>query len=240
MARAAADPAVNHTTLAIVDGAAGGQTAGTWDEPTDANYDRVRDTRLTPRGLTEAQVQVAWVKVANSQPTSSLPASNSDAYRLVTQTGNILRALKSRYKNIRQVYLSSRISAAYASTTLNPEPYAYESGFAAKWVIEAQIQEMRAGRVDPLAGNIDYRGGGAPWVGWGAYLWADGANPRSDGLVGCPRTSPPTGPIRPRAGGRRWVSCSSISSSSPTSRSAGSSPAGLPLGVGPRPRYPWA
>ena len=68
MARAAADPAVNHTTLAIVDGAAGGQTADTWDSPTDANYDRVRDTRLTPRGLTEAQVQVAWVKVANAQP----------------------------------------------------------------------------------------------------------------------------------------------------------------------------
>jgi hypothetical protein len=105
MQRAAADPDVNHATLEIVDGAAGGQTADTWDSPTDPNYDRVRDTRLAPRGLTEAQVQVAWVKVANAGPTSSLPAGSSDAYRLVTQTGNILRALKVRYPNLQQVYL---------------------------------------------------------------------------------------------------------------------------------------
>ena len=183
MARAAVHPDVNRQTLTIVDGAAGGQTADTWDSPTDQNYNRVRDTRLAPLGLTEAQVQVAWVKVANAQPMSSLPAANSDAYRLVTQTGNILRALKVRYPNIRQVYLSSRIYAGYATTTLNPEPYAYESGFAAKWVIEAQIQQMRTGQPDVRAGNLDYRAGVAPWVAWAAYLWADGLVPRSDGLV---------------------------------------------------------
>jgi hypothetical protein len=204
MARAAADAAVNHTTLAIVDGAAGSQTADTWDSPTDANYDRVRDTRLSPRGLSEAQVQVAWVKVANAGPTVSLPGANADAYRLVTQTGNILRALKSRYRNIRQVYLSTRIYAGYASTTLNPEPYAYESGFAAKWVIEAQIQQMRTGQVDPRAGNLDYRAGAGPWVGWGAYLWADGTNPRSDGLVWLPADLGPDG-THPSAAGRAKV-----------------------------------
>jgi hypothetical protein len=183
MARAAADPGVNHQTLAIVDGAAGGQTADTWDSPTDANYDRVRDTRLAPLGLTEAQVQIAWVKVANAQPSSSLPAASSDAYRLVTQTGNILRALQTRYPNLRQVYLSSRIYAGYATTTLNPEPYAYESGFAAKWVIEAQIEQMRTGTPDARAGDLDYESGAAPWVAWAAYLWADGIVPRSDGLI---------------------------------------------------------
>jgi hypothetical protein len=204
MARAAADPDVNHTTLAIVDGAAGGQTADTWDSPTDLNYDRVRDTRLTPRHLTEAQVGVAWVKVANAGPTSSLPAPTADAYRLVTQTGNILRALKVRYPNIRQAYLSSRISAAYAQTPLNPEPYAYESAFAAKWVIEAQIRQMRTGQVDPRAGDLDYVAGAAPWVGWAAYLWADGANPRSDGLVWLPSDFAADG-THPSASGRAKV-----------------------------------
>lgn len=183
MSAAAADPAVNHSTLAIVDGAAGGQTADTWDSPVDANYDRVRDTRLAPRGLSEAQVQIAWVKVANSGPTVALPQATSDAYRLVTQTGNIIRALKVRYPNLRQVYLSTRIYAGYATTTLNPEPYAYESGFAAKWVIEAQIEQLRTGQVDPRAGDLDYTNGPAAWVSWAAYLWADGWNRRSDGLA---------------------------------------------------------
>lgn len=186
MTIAAAEPDVNHTTLAIVDGAAGGQTADTWDSPADANYDRVRDTRLAPRGLTEAQVQIAWVKVANAGPTVSLPSPGSDAYRLVTQTGNIVRALKVRYPNLQQVYLSSRIYAGYATTSLNPEPYAYESGFAGKWVIQAQVDQMRTGQPDARAGDLDYAIGPGVWTAWAAYLWADGLNARSDGLTWLP------------------------------------------------------
>jgi hypothetical protein len=179
--QAAADPAVNRTTLAIVNGAAGGKSAGFWDAPGRADYDRIRDTRLSPAGLSEQQVQIAWVKVANPGPTVSLPAGVADAYTLVTQSGNIVRALKVRYPNLQQVFLSSRIYAGYATTTLNPEPYAYESGFAVKWLVEAQIQQRRTGRIDARAGDLG--DAVAPWIGWGPYLWADGTNPRSDGLV---------------------------------------------------------
>jgi hypothetical protein len=187
MARAAADPAVNHGTLALANGALGGQTASTWDSPADPNYDRVRDTVLIPQGLSEAQVQIAWVKVANAGPTVSLPAQNSDAYTLETQMGDIVRALKVRYPNLQQVFLSNRIFAGYATTNLNPEPYAYESGFAVKWIVQAQIVQMAGGGVPvvPRAGNLDY-GTVAPWIAWGPYLWAAGPRPRSDGLVWMP------------------------------------------------------
>ncbi len=176
------DPAVNRSTLMLINGARGGQSADTWDTPTKSNYDYIRDRDLTPAGVSEAQVQVAWLKVANPQPTASLPSQNSDAYRLVMQMGNILRAMKVRYPNLRIVYISSRIYAGYATTTLNPEPYAYESGFAVKWVVQAQIEQMRSGRIDARAGDLNANGV-APWIAWGPYLWAEGMNPRSDGLI---------------------------------------------------------
>jgi hypothetical protein len=183
MGQAASHAAVDHHSLVIVDGAAGGRPADAWDSPADPDYDRIADQLLAPNGLSELQVQAAWVKVANPGPTVSLPAANSDAYRLVGQMGNIARSLKTRYPNLQQVFFSSRIYAGYATTTLNPEPYAYESGFAVKWLIEAQLNQMSGGGIDARAGDLDYASGAAPWIAWGPYLWADGLTPRSDGLV---------------------------------------------------------
>jgi len=170
--------------LEIVNGAKGGQTAMHWDSPLDPNYDRVRDSALAPRGLTEAQVQVIWLKTLNADPTVSLPSAQADAITLVTQYGDILRALKTRYPNLQMVFMSSRTFGGYAISQQNPEPYAYETGFAVKWVIQAQVDQMANGGtvVDPRAGNLNYNTV-APWVAWGPYLWADGLNPRSDGVT---------------------------------------------------------
>jgi hypothetical protein len=182
MGQASVDPAVNHTTLAFVNGARGGQAAPSWLSPASAEYDRIRDTWLAPNGLSEKQVQVAWVKLANAQPTVSLPASTSDAYTFESQLGTVARTLEQRYPNLQQVFFSSRIYAGYATSTLNPEPYAYENGFSVKWLVQAQIdQAARGSIVDARAGDLNYAS--TPWLAWGPYLWAAGMTPRSDGLV---------------------------------------------------------
>src|SRR5256714_763438 len=173
MGQAAADVGVNHATLAIVNGARGGQDAQTWDAATDANYDSVRDNRLIPLGLTERQVQVVWVKQADAGPRDSLASAQADAFQLESRLADIVRALKTRYPNLKKIFLSSRIYAGYATRTLNPEPYAYESGFAVKWVIQAQIDQMANGGVGEEESDRDKKGNKADaWRGRGPSTMA--------------------------------------------------------------------
>lgn len=166
---ATSDPA-RDSRLVVLDGAQGGQTGAAWSNPGCACWSTL-DSRLANAGVSAQQVAVAWIKLADAQPTEGWP---THARRLADETIAILRLLKSRFPNLRLAYLSSRIYAGYATTTLNPEPYAYEGGFSMRWVIEAQ-----------LMGALPYDGSTAvsPWVAWGPYLWADGLTPRSDGLT---------------------------------------------------------
>lgn len=197
--QALADPAVDRARVVLVDGAQGGKVIPDWDQVTDATYTTVRDTRLAVLGVTEAQVQVVWLKQATPGPATSLPAANADAYTITAGLGTLVRTLKVRYPNLQIVFLSSRIYAGYAQPgTLNPEPFAYETGFAVKWLIEAQVRQGASGAPDALAGDLR-PGVAAPWLSWGPYLWANGATPRSDGLTWLPsdfaadNTHPSTG-----------------------------------------------
>jgi hypothetical protein len=181
MGQAAAGPTVNHTTLEIVNGAVAGATPDSWDQSTDPQYGVVRD-RLASQGVSEQQVQIVWLKTANTFPTVSLPDQNAEAYRFERQLGDVVRTLKVRYPNLRQVFLSSRIFGGYARgvNELNPEPFAYEYGFSVKWLIQAQINQVRTGSIDGRGGPLGVLS--APWIAWGPYIWANGSLPRSDGL----------------------------------------------------------
>jgi hypothetical protein len=184
--QAAASSSVNHTTLAIMDGADSGMSTWAWtcafgNCPISGsisypnNYDRVLNDILTPAGLTEAQVQVVWIEEANPDPTwrPSLPSSSADAYNFEYQLGLIVRTLMVRWPNVKQVFISSRIYAGYANTEESPEPSAYETGFGVKWFVNAQITQRETGVIDPLAGDLLTA---APFVDWGPYLWGNDSN----------------------------------------------------------------
>lgn len=74
--------------------------------------------------------------------------------------------------------MSSRIYAGYATTELNPEPFAHQLGFSVKWLVQDQLDGRADVNFDPARGDVR-----APWLSWASYLWADGLTPRSDGLV---------------------------------------------------------
>jgi hypothetical protein len=90
----------------------------------------------------------------------------------------VVHNLLQRYPNIKLVYLSSRTRSYVYWNGLNPEPGAFETGFAVKWLVEAQLNGDPDLNYDPADGQVT-----SPYLSWGPYLWADGANPRSDGLT---------------------------------------------------------
>ncbi len=159
---AAADRSSSPRVL-LVDGAQGGQDVETIKDPTAPFWSRVEE-RLTRAGATPRQVQVVWLKQAVARETRPFP---EDARGLQSSLRSVVAILRGRYPNLKLVYLSSRTYAGYATTPLNPEPYAYESGFAVKWLIQDRMEGRLAG----------------PWLGWGPYLWTDGTKGRKDGFV---------------------------------------------------------
>ncbi|HTS70939.1 MAG TPA: Ig-like domain-containing protein [Terriglobia bacterium] len=175
-------------------------------------FDRVLTDVLTPLGVTEAQVQAVWLKEANGGPGVSGCGSGGDqpcntlsdlagsscsaaatpawtitveACRYENQMGEIIRAAKTRWPNLKVAFLTSRIYGGYATVDVNPEPYAYEYGYSVQWFIQAQINQIQSGTIDPVAGDLSYKDGTAPWLAWGPYIWANGTTPRSDGLLWC-------------------------------------------------------
>ena len=171
--KAVADPQKRAEVLPI-DCAKGGQAASDIADPNAAYWDTVY-TRLRGHGSAPLQAQVVWLKEALRQPSSGFPAAT---VTLQTYLGTIVRIIKQKLPNVRLCYLTSRIYAGYASSNLNPEPYAYESGFAVKWLIDQQINGEPTLNYDPAIGPVE-----APWLSWGPYLWADGLHARNDGLT---------------------------------------------------------
>ena len=127
------------------------------------------------RGSSPLQPQVVWLKEARTQPTEGFPAA---AESLSRDLGTVVRLIHQKLPSVKAIYLTSRIYAGYASTALNPEPYAYEAGFAVKWLIESQIAGVDSLNFDPDSGAVE-----APWLSWGPYLWSDGLEGRSDGFT---------------------------------------------------------
>jgi len=171
---------VNHTHVLILNGALEGHPTKSWVNPWGNNYSTVRDRVLVPRGVTEAQVQAIWMQLVERQPTVSLPSQDADAYSLLRSSGMACRALKKRYPNLKQVFISPRAYAGYSSTTLSPEPFAYETAFSVKWLVQAQVRQMTTCEINAVAGDLG--DSAASWIGWGPYLWAEANHPRSDGF----------------------------------------------------------
>lgn len=167
--RIADDDPAKSDRLTIVDCAQGGQAMAQW-APADARPWQVAMDRLNAAEVTPQQVQVAWVKLANKSPHGSL---EDHVAVLEKDTIQVLQNAKAKFPNLRIAYLGSRIWAGNANGNLNPEPYAYESAFAVRGLIQRQMK-----------GDTTLSLDSSPLLLWGPYLWAEGENGRQiDDLV---------------------------------------------------------
>jgi hypothetical protein len=153
-------------SLVMIDAALNGAAATEIAVPYGDYWTHV-DRQLQRREISDAQVQVVWLKTALARESRAFP---ENARLLQRALRSIVEILSTKFPQLKLVYVSSRTYGGYSQSDLSPEPTAYESAFAVKWLIEDRIKNPGP---DTLI----------PWVSWGPYLWANGLTPRSDGVI---------------------------------------------------------
>jgi hypothetical protein len=159
------------------------------------------ELRLKEASVTPAQVQAVWMKhvEAGAAALGEFPAH---AKALEADLADILVVAKQRFPNLCVAFFSSRTFGGWANPTAgSPEPYAYETGFAVRWLLQRQINRDPLLNWDPARGDVK-----VPVAMWGPYLWACGDQPRRlDGLVWTERDVRSNDHMHPSEAGCRKV-----------------------------------
>lgn len=147
----------------VVNGGHGGQSLERVRTLESAYWTYVEQD-LIEAGVTPDQVQVLWIKEALGTPPGGFPLVAQETQAALQDMIDVATEL---FPNTKLIFVSSRIYGGYTTKVNRGEPTSYRQGFGFKWLIESRIEGTLSG----------------PWIDWGPYLWADGMNPRSDGLI---------------------------------------------------------
>jgi hypothetical protein len=170
------DPQIN-PNITFVDGAQGGATPKLLTSTTSVYWNTILNNYIPDQGLTANQIQVAWIETSDGITTGTFP---SDMTTMQGQYESMMGTMHTLFPKLTMVYFSGRIYAGYSNgvAKIDPEPYAYESGFAVKNAINDQLNNKST-----LCDGNGCSPVNAPWMSWGPYYWANGLLARSDGFV---------------------------------------------------------
>jgi hypothetical protein len=140
------------TDAVLVNTACGGCVVGSWTSLSGEGWVHSMQ-ELARSGMDQSDVDVVWMSVTEEQ-TKAARAADLEA---------ILVLIRQEYPNVKQVFVSNRTYGGYRVNG-SAEPEAWKDGLAVREFV------------------LNHLGETAPWVGWGADLWANGSTPRSDGL----------------------------------------------------------
>src|SRR5207249_3194411 len=129
--------------------------------------------KITAAGLSAAQIQVVWMEHAQQQPTGDFQTSEQSLQGYITM---IAKNVLTEFSNCKIIFVSTRTQSYVAIGSIydhNPEPYAYETGFANKLTIQAQTDQTDLCFDDPTH-FYSCSPVVAPYICWGPYSWING------------------------------------------------------------------
>lgn len=174
---AKSDPTKN-TKLVFVNGAQGGATPNNFTSTSSVYWSTVLNNYLPQNGVTANQVVVIIIEDTDGIATGTFP---SDVTLLQSEYETVMQTMHTLFPNLKMVYFGTRVYAGYSNGVGhpdNPEPYAYEVGWAVKWAIQDQLNGNSNLNYNPNNGPVV-----APWMSWGPYYWSNGMLGRNDGLI---------------------------------------------------------
>jgi hypothetical protein len=172
---ATADPTLN-PHLVLVPGAMPLITAVDLASLSNPIWFNVMNYFLPQSGVTANQVVAAWVMDTDENITGTFPG---DMTTLQAEFESIANNLHTQFPNLTIAFFTSRYYAGYSNgqESGSVEPYAYESGYAVRGMIQDQLNGLPQMNYNPANGPVM-----APWVAWADYDWANGMLARKDGL----------------------------------------------------------
>ncbi|MCB8940830.1 MAG: hypothetical protein H6655_20695 [Ardenticatenaceae bacterium] len=139
-----------NTALTVINGAIGSNQQR-WQNPNSPVWNRGLE-QLAAADLGPGDVDVILYHNAWSGPSLPFPEHPEMVKDSFAITMDIIAQL---YPNVQIIYLNSRHYGGWNPNSKAPEPWAYEEGWAVKWLIEERIN-----------GEID-----TPLLAWMAYQW---------------------------------------------------------------------
>jgi len=165
----AGDAAVN-PAIGLVNCARGGNALESWLQKQSLWDDCKTAVQNASFGLD--QIRVVWAKDADqfTSESSTLPDPDADYFHLIDNISALSQRIGEEFPSTQAIFHTSRIYAGYVAAArqrARGEPISYEGSLAINEVIRRQQRNELPG---------------APWVGWGPYLWADGTTPNGSGI----------------------------------------------------------
>lgn len=162
------------TGVVPVNCARGGNALESWLTKPEL-WQECRDT-IAAAGLRSDQVRVIWSKNANQYTGHgrTLPDAAADYYDIVANVEALVERIERQFPSVQAVYHTSRSYGGYVAPDKQAprgEPISYEGGHAVNTVLRRWEEQGR-----PTSA----------WMGWGPYIWADGATPNGTGMKWLP------------------------------------------------------